>query len=53
VGETDLMSGAGWSPYVDREAAPKPDLVIVNGQIAAAHGQLVAEQPHGRPIIEA
>ena len=51
VGETDLMSGAGWSPYVDREAAPKPDLVIVNGEIAAMRGQLVAEQPKGRPIV--
>ena len=53
VGETDLMSGAGWSPYVDREAAPKPDLVIVNGQIAAARGQLIGDQPHGRPVIQA
>jgi len=53
VGETDLMSGAGWSPYVDREAAPKPDLVIVNGQIAAARGQLIGDQPYGRPVIEA
>lgn len=51
VGETDLMSGAGWSPYVDREAAPKPDLVIVNGEIAAMRGQLVGEQPKGRPIV--
>jgi dihydroorotase-like cyclic amidohydrolase len=51
VGETDLMSGAGWSPYVDREAAPKPDLVIVNGEIAAMRGRLVAEEPKGRPIV--
>lgn len=53
VGETDLMSGAGWSPYVDREVAPKPDMVIVNGQIAAMHGRLVAQEPLGRPVAQA
>ncbi len=47
VGSDDLVSGAGWSPYVDREAAPKPDLVIVNGVIAARNGQLVGDGPKG------
>ena len=45
-----LMSGAGWSPYVDREAAPKPDVVIVNGQIAARMGELVLDRPTGRLV---
>lgn len=49
----DLMSGAGWSPYVDREAAPKPDMVFVGGQITAMRGRLVAERPFGRPVIQA
>jgi dihydroorotase-like cyclic amidohydrolase len=50
VGQTDLVSGAGWSPYVDREAAPKPDLVIVNGRIVARRGQLVGTSPVGERI---
>ncbi len=45
-----LISGAGWSPYVDREAAPKPDLVIVNGQITARTGELVGDAPTGRLV---
>ena len=53
VGETDLMSGAGWSPYVDREAAPKPDMVLIGGEIAAMRGRLVAERPMGRPVSQA
>jgi len=50
VGASDLVSGAGWSPYVDREAAPKPDLVFVGGQLVARSGQLVEGSPAGRPI---
>ena len=50
VGESDLMSGAGWSPYVHREAAPKPDLVMVGGRIVARRGKLVAETPGGRAV---
>lgn len=46
-----LMSGAGWSPYVDREAAPKPDVVIVNGVITARMGELVAKVPTGTLVI--
>jgi dihydroorotase-like cyclic amidohydrolase len=45
-----LMSGAGWSPYAKREAAPKPDLVIVNGQVVARNGRLVADEPSGTMI---
>lgn len=50
VAEADLVSGAGWSPYTDREAAPKPDLVMVGGQIVARKGKLVADKPTGRPL---
>ncbi|MCB9687206.1 MAG: dihydroorotase family protein [Alphaproteobacteria bacterium] len=53
VGEGDLMSGAGWSPYVDREAAPKPDLVMIGGRVVARKGKLVAERPAGRPLAAA
>ncbi len=50
VESSQLMSGAGWSPYVDREAAPKPDLVIIGGQVAAKNGQLVSRAPLGRRV---
>lgn len=50
VDEAELMSSAGWSPYVRREAAPKPDLVMVAGQVVARKGKLVADKPTGRPI---
>lgn len=50
VAESDLVSGAGWSPYADREAAPKPDLVMVGGRIVARKGKLVADKPAGRPL---
>ena len=42
-----LKSTAGWSPYTDREAAPKPELVFVNGQLVARRGELVANKPSG------
>jgi dihydroorotase len=47
----DLVSGAGWSPYVDREAAPKPDLVLVRGVVVAERGQTVARRPTGRIVM--
>ncbi|MEQ1504089.1 MAG: dihydroorotase family protein [Myxococcota bacterium] len=50
VDEAELVSGAGWSPYVHREAAPKPELVMVGGKIVARRGKLVADTPSGRPI---
>lgn len=50
VSPTDLMSGAGWTPYADREAAPKPEMVMVNGQIVARRGKVVAERPSGRCV---
>ena len=53
VHASDLVSGAGWSPYADREAAPKPDVVMVNGQIVARDGQLVGDAPGGTRIIQA
>lgn len=53
VAESELMSGAGWSPYVDREAAPKPDLVMVGGRVVARRGKVVVEAPAGRAITAA
>lgn len=48
-----LLSSAGWSPYDAREVAPKPDLVIVNGEVVAQRGDLVATAPTGRWVGEA
>lgn len=47
-----LLSSAGWSPYLERETAPKPDLVLVGGRITAQRGQLVAEQPMGVHVLD-
>ncbi|TVQ91684.1 MAG: hypothetical protein EA397_08735 [Deltaproteobacteria bacterium] len=50
VNTAELASSAGWSPYADREVAPKPDLVVVGGQIASQRGFIVAEGPNGRHV---
>jgi dihydroorotase len=42
-----LLSTAGWSPYSDRESAPKPDVVIIGGRVVARRGFIVAERPNG------
>jgi len=52
IGTKNLLSSAGWSPYVNREVAPKPELVIVGGKIVAQGGELVADRPPGRWIGE-
>jgi dihydroorotase len=48
IEQDGLMSGAGWSPYVQREAAPKPDLVLLRGRPVAMRGRLVSDKPFGR-----
>ena len=53
VDEAELISSAGWSPYVRREAAPKPDLVMLAGQVVARRGKVVADKPVGRSIRRA
>ncbi|MBT3220529.1 MAG: dihydroorotase family protein [Proteobacteria bacterium] len=50
VTQKSLLSGAGWSPYCNREAAPKPEYVIVNGTIVANRGKLIANKPTGKLI---
>ncbi|MCO4748216.1 MAG: dihydroorotase family protein [Proteobacteria bacterium] len=52
VSDGDLLSGAGWSPYLDREAAPKPELVFIDGAIVARRGELVAKKPTGRHLLD-
>jgi dihydroorotase len=48
VDAASLLSGAGWSPYADREAAAKPEMVILDGRVVARRGKLVADAPAGR-----
>ena len=56
VAANGLLSSAGWSPYVDREASPKPEMVFVAGQLVAQAGQLSPTDgvtPSGRPVRQA
>ncbi len=48
--EPHHLLSRGESPYVGREAASKPDLVFVGGQLVAESGQLVGEHPVGRAL---
>ena len=50
VSTEGLVSAAGWSPYLDREVAPKPDLVFVRGQLVAENGVFVGKRPNGAPV---
>ena len=51
VAPGSLRSGANWSPYVEREAAPKPDFVFVAGQLVAEKGELMGKcSPQGRHV---
>lgn len=50
VTSESLQSRAGWSPWLDREAAPKPDLVLVAGETAAVRGEFVAERRTARRV---
>jgi dihydroorotase len=47
VRPASVLSGAGWSPYLGRESAPKPELVIVNGRIASRKGIIAQDKPNG------
>ncbi len=53
IHEDTLISGAGWSPYAQREAAPKPDLVLLHGRQVAARGRLLGDLPGGRAVATA
>lgn len=42
----------GATPFVGRDATPKPDLVFVAGQLVAEAGRLVGERPVGRALAK-
>ena len=46
----DLLSSASWSPYLNKEMAPKPELVIVAGEPICQGGSLIPDTPSGRWI---
>lgn len=45
-----LLGGANWSPFEGREMSPKPDLVVLGGQIVSEAGELTVDAPLGRPV---
>lgn len=47
VPEEGLLASAGWTPYAGRETAPKPELVMVAGEVVAVRGEIVGERPGG------
>lgn len=52
VDDSLLLSTAGWSPYNNRDAASKPELVIVGGTVVSQNGSLVGQNPTGRWVGE-
>jgi dihydroorotase len=53
VAGDSLLSGAGWSPYQNREAAAKPEMVFLGGKLVAKKGRLTAEEPAGQYLRKA
>jgi dihydroorotase len=52
VDAESLVSGAGWSPYAQREVASKPEMVLLRGRIVASRGRVVADRPTGRRVTQ-
>lgn len=50
IGHEDMLTAGGWTPYLAREIAPKPELVVVGGQVVAERGKLVGDAPGGQLI---
>ncbi len=44
---SDLLTRVGWSPFLGRRVAPKPDAVWVGGRLVAAHGTVVDDTVRG------
>jgi dihydroorotase len=43
----DLLTRVGWSPFVGRRVAPKPDAVYVRGRLVAERGRIVDDDARG------
>jgi dihydroorotase len=46
----DVLSKAGWSPYIGREVGVPPELVVVAGRVAARAGRVVDDLPPAPPV---
>ncbi len=51
INRKDQHSACGWSPYAGREVAARPDLVVVNGRIAATSGELADDSIRGTEVV--
>ncbi len=49
--KSQLESKANWSPYVGRELAGKPELVVVNGRIVSRRGVIADDEGRGREVV--
>ena len=47
----DLLGRSAWSPYLGRELAGKPELVLVGGQIVAKRGKIVNDAVRGTEVV--
>lgn len=45
-----VTSHCGWSPFVGREVGVSPDIVMVNGVIAARHGVIMEGAPMAKAV---
>lgn len=48
--KSQIVSNARWSPYVGRELAGKPELVIVNGRIVSRRGEIQDDDGRGKEV---
>ncbi len=48
--KTAVLTRARWSPYMGRELASKPELVLVNGRIVSRRGEIVDDTGRGTEV---
>ncbi len=46
-----LLGRSAWSPYLGRELAGKPELVLVGGEIVAKRGRIVNDAVRGTEVV--
>ena len=46
-----LLGRSGWSPYLGRELAGKPEFVLVGGEIVAKRGEILNDTVRGKEVI--
>ena len=46
-----LLGRSAWSPYLGRELAGKPELVLVGGEIVARRGKILNDSVRGKEVI--